>query len=596
MSVKWKILLLATVGPLVLALAMFFQQLSTISSSAEQGILQEARGVVFMAEAARNEMSRKLESGVIRPFDQIPKDKLIDAVPVITAINMAKENASKLGYEFRVPKQFPRNPKNEPTPQELKVLQELESKNLDELVVKEPDKIRYFRAIRLTKECLYCHGDPKGEKDPLGGTKEGWKAGEVHGAFEIVSSLSRAEAQSRATALSTGLITILTLGLLISVVWWLVNSGIIRPLGRIQDFAGAVAGGDLEARPQGLFTAELAALKDSILSMVGKLKAKMREAEAKTVEANQEKDRAHAAMAEAQAQQAKVSELLAKMTRVAGDSAEIARQVAMAADALSAQVEEVNHGAEVQNQRTEETATAMEEMNATVLEVAKSSGSAAEAAENARGQAVKGAEIVGQAVTAIDKVNQQAQDLKAAMGSLGRQAEGIGQVMNVISDIADQTNLLALNAAIEAARAGDAGRGFAVVADEVRKLAEKTMNATKEVSQVIGAIQTGAQANITGMEAAGEAIGQATALANQSGEALRRIVELVVQTSDQVRSIATAAEQQSAASEEINRAVSDIRRVTAETTDGMAQSTRAVSGLAQMAQKLEALIDDMHGG
>ncbi|MFZ5428184.1 MAG: methyl-accepting chemotaxis protein [Thermodesulfobacteriota bacterium] len=596
MSIKWKILLIAIAGPLVLAIVMFIQQMNSISSSAEQAILQEARGIVFMAEAAREEMSKKLEMGVIRPFDQIPKDKLIQAVPVITAIQMAQQNASKLGYQFRVPKEYPRNPKNEPTELERKVLRDLETRNLEEIVIREPGQIRYFRAIRLTSECLFCHGDPKGEKDPLGGTKEGWKAGEVHGAFEIISSLKRAQEQTTSAAIATGLTTLAVLGGIIALAWWLISSGILRPLGHIQEFAGAVAKGELEAQPKGAFTAELLALKDSISSMVDKLKEKMAEAVRKSQEAEIQKQAAEKAMAEAQASETRVSGLLTKMSHVASDSAEIARQVALASDALAAQVDEVNRGAEIQNQRTEETATSMEEMNATVLEVAKNSSAAAESAESARTEAQKGAEIVAQSVAAIKQVYEQAHQLKTQMTALGKQADDISRILDVISDIADQTNLLALNAAIEAARAGEAGRGFAVVADEVRKLAEKTMNATKEVGDVIGSIQSGARGNIKSVEAAGNSIDQATNLANQSGEALSHIVELVTHTSDQVRSIATAAEEQSAASEEINRAVDDIRRVTAETSDGMNHSAKAVTGLAELAQKLQHLIDEMNKG
>jgi methyl-accepting chemotaxis protein len=596
MSIKWKILLIALAGPLLVAIVMFALEVTFISKAAEDAIVQEARSVVYMAEAARNEMSQKLEKGVIRPFAQIPKENLIEAVPVITAINMAQVNASKLGYQFRVPKEYPRNPKNEPTELERKVLRDLESKNLDEIVVKEADKVRYFRAIRLTKECLYCHGDPKGEKDPLGGTKEGWKAGEVHGAFEIISSLERASHQTANAALYEGLSTMVVLCAVFALAWWLINTGILRPLSFIQDFAGAVAKGDLDATPRGAFTAELLSLKDAISSMVDKLKLKMAEAVRKSQEAEEQKASAEKAMGEAQASEARVSGLLTKMSHVAADSAEIARQVALASEALSAQVDEVNKGAEIQNQRTEETATSMEEMNATVLEVAKNSSSAATSAESARNEAQKGADIVAQSVASIKQVNDQAQNLKTQMTALGKQADDISRILDVISDIADQTNLLALNAAIEAARAGEAGRGFAVVADEVRKLAEKTMNATKEVGEVIGSIQAGARDNIKGVEAAGQSIDQATELANQSGEALKHIVELVVHTSDQVRSIATAAEEQSAASEEINRAVDDIRRVTAETSDGMSHSARAVSDLAGLAQKLQGLIDEMNKG
>ena len=131
------------------------------------------------------------------------------------------------------------------------------------------------------------------------------------------------------------------------------------------------------------------------------------------------------------------------------------------------------------------------------------------------------------------------------MGELGKQAQGIGQIITVIEDIADQTNLLALNAAIEAARAGEAGRGFAVVADEVRKLAEKTMSATREVVDFVGAIQDCAQKNVVATDSAVKLVEESTGLAGQSGEALHAIVGMVQRTADQVRAIATASEEQS---------------------------------------------------
>jgi len=182
------------------------------------------------------------------------------------------------------------------------------------------------------------------------------------------------------------------------------------------------------------------------------------------------------------------------------------------------------------------------------------------------------------------------------MTQLGTQAEGIGQIMNVISDIADQTNLLALNAAIEAARAGDAGRGFAVVADEVRKLAEKTMAATKEVGDAISGIQNGARKNQENVERAVTTIEQATTLAGQSGESLQQIVSLVEISTDQVRSIATASEQQSAASEEINHSIEEINRISRETATAMNQSAQAVGELANQAGTLRGLIENMKSG
>ena len=232
-------------------------------------------------------------------------------------------------------------------------------------------------------------------------------------------------------------------------------------------------------------------------------------------------------------------------------------------------------------------------MNATVLEVARSSASSAASVDQARTMASRGEQVVIEAVNAIRAVHAQTSELQGAISNLGSQAEGISRIMNVISDIADQTNLLALNAAIEAARAGDAGRGFAVVADEVRKLAEKTMQATNEVGSAIQSIQQGTQASLQGMEKAAQAVEQATSLAHQSGEALKQIVVLTEDNSDQVRSIATAAEQQSATSEEINRAVDDVSRIATETVNGMAQAGTAVTRLAELVHDLEGLIDKL---
>uniref|UniRef100_UPI0026229001 methyl-accepting chemotaxis protein n=1 Tax=Solidesulfovibrio sp. TaxID=2910990 RepID=UPI0026229001 len=158
------------------------------------------------------------------------------------------------------------------------------------------------------------------------------------------------------------------------------------------------------------------------------------------------------------------------------------------------------------------------------------------------------------------------------------------------------TNLLALNAAIEAARAGEAGRGFAVVADEVRKLAEKTMHATKEVGEAISGIQHGTAATERMMDEAAAAVDTATELAERSGTALSEIVSVVEAAGDQVRAIATAAEQQSATSEEINRSVESISRIASETADAMAQSAQAVTELAELAQDLTALVAEIQGG
>ncbi|MGX9366860.1 methyl-accepting chemotaxis protein [Desulfoplanes sp. PS50] len=592
-SIRWKIIVLVAVGMFALAIIMGGLRIRDIKQGAVEGMVRKSQAIVLMAEAGRNQMAHKLQQGVIRPLDEIPADKLLEAVPVVTAMQMAAENAAKAGYRFKAPKVSPRNPANTPTPFERQVLQELQSGNIKEKIVVEDDQVRYFKPVYLTQDCLFCHGDPKGSKDPLGGIKEGWKVGEMHGAFEIITSLEQTNKEVLNAAIGVGLWSLLLFGVVIGVIYLFMNRALFNPLLRIKGYALAVAGGNLQATPGGTFHAELADVEHSISTMVGNLKGKMQEAEDKSQEAEVQKQRAEQALEEAKAQEAKVVQLLDKMTHVAAEAAEISEQLASASTELAAQVDEVSSGAEIQDQRSTETATAMEEMNAAVLEVARNSGSASNSADNTKEKAALGAEVVQRSVQANDRVMVQARTLKNKMSSLGEEAEDIGRILDVISDIADQTNLLALNAAIEAARAGEAGRGFAVVADEVRKLAEKTMQATKEVGAAINEIQTGASENIQVVDVAVEAVREANTLAKESGDALKRIVQMAVETSDEVRSIATAAEEQSTVSEEINRAVEEISRVTAETSAGMNEAAQAVNELARLAEKLRSLINLM---
>ncbi len=283
----------------------------------------------------------------------------------------------------------------------------------------------------------------------------------------------------------------------------------------------------------------------------------------------------------------------ALMLEVGRQASDISDRVAAASEQLAAQVEQISRGAEMQRERVESTASAMNEMNSTVLEVARNAATASGQSDQARENANSGAELVNKVVASINNVNQVAMKIQANMEELGRQAESIGGVMNVISDIADQTNLLALNAAIEAARAGEAGRGFAVVADEVRKLAEKTMNATREVGDNIEAIQNSARINIQEVTGAVQGISEATGLADASGSAIHDIASLVGQTTALVTSIATAAEEQSATSEEINQAIAEINQVVGETTEGMLQSSSAVQDLSRMAQELRRVMENL---
>ncbi len=277
---------------------------------------------------------------------------------------------------------------------------------------------------------------------------------------------------------------------------------------------------------------------------------------------------------------------MSRMQAVNTEVVEVASQVAEASASIEEQTRQVLSSADSQRHLIAESVGAIGQMNDTIMEVARSAALASQQAGSGQTKAQEGSRIVSDAVQAIGTVSQLSGVLRTNLTELGGQAESIGQIMNVISDIADQTNLLALNAAIEAARAGEAGRGFAVVADEVRKLAEKTMNATQEVRRSIETIQSGAARNISSMEEVASAVGQATVLAERSGTALREIVALVNDTSSQVTAIATAAEEQSASSEEIKRSVEQVSALSEETAQRMEDAARAVNDLTGLAQRL----------
>ncbi|QLA16032.1 HAMP domain-containing protein [Desulfolutivibrio sulfoxidireducens] len=390
------------------------------------------------------------------------------------------------------------------------------------------------------------------------------------------------------TAVAIG---IMAVALIISLV---VMSTITRPIAALVRYAAEVSSGRLDAIMSGTFHGETATLKEAIGRMVGDLKTTIATADQAKRTAQEEAHKATLAGREAdEARLAAEGAMRQGMLQAAEKLEMVAARMNEAAGELSAQADESARGAELQTNRLAEVASAMGEMNATVLDVAKNASTAAHSSGEAKSRAEGGAEIVGRAVHSILDVKEQSRRLKEHMADLGARAEGIGRIMGVISDIADQTNLLALNAAIEAARAGEAGRGFAVVADEVRKLAEKTMAATREVGEAIRGVQDVARTNVEGVDRSTRTIEAAADLAQSSGRALDEIVRLAETASDQVRTIAAASEEQSAASEEINRGIEEVNRVSLETAEGMRRSVSAIAEMSRQTQDLNRLIEEL---
>jgi methyl-accepting chemotaxis protein len=534
----------------------FFVSSANFREEAIRGKVEQAQELTALLEKVREGMGEMFTGGF---YDMeallADPDKLFLAVPVVRSMLVGAELAEGADFKFKTPSFNPRNPDNTPTEFEARMLRRMEQEQLSTLweVDEETNQLHYMRAIKLDENCMGCHGTLEESltgtmEDPLGYRMEGWRPGDIHGAFEFILPLDGLDAALRANGFSSAALIggIVVVG--VALLFFMMNVFFTKPINTMMTSLEKVANNDLTVGVPEAGNDEIGKMARAFNKSVRNLGNLIREVMNST------------------------------------------QEVSNAAEQITSSSEEMATGAEEQQAQLSEIASSVEQMSAMILQASKNTSETQANTQTANQAAEEGRRAVAETITGIEQIAGIVNSASEQISALEQRSQEIGEVIRVIDDIADQTNLLALNANIEAARAGDAGRGFAVVADEVRKLAERTVKATGEIGEQIKQIQADVESSVKAMSLITEQSQAGQALAAQSGEALEKIASSINNVNQAMDQIASASSEQSSGAEEISKNVEMISAVARESASSAQQLAAMAEQLNQEAEELNVII------